>query len=259
MSQSNGILLNVKNVTKEFGGLRAVSDVSFELHKGQILGLIGPNGAGKTTLFNCINGVFPPTRGKIIFRDTDISGWQPYDVVQLGMARTHQIVRPLQELTVLENVMAGACYGHEQHSVAQARDVAEEVLEFVRLDGRRDQLAKSLNVAQKKRLELARALAARPHLMLLDEVLAGLNQTEISEMVQVVLKIREQGVTILIIEHVMHALMNVSDRVIVLDHGELIAAGTPDEIVNNSKVIEAYLGDPKLAERLMNEGEEVPA
>ncbi|HMR65882.1 MAG TPA: ABC transporter ATP-binding protein [Anaerolineae bacterium] len=259
MSQSNGILLNVKNVTKEFGGLRAVSDVSFELHKGQILGLIGPNGAGKTTLFNCINGVFPPTRGKIIFRDTDISGWQPYDVVQLGMARTHQIVRPLQELTVLENVMAGACYGHEQHSVAQAREVAEEVLEFVRLDGRRDQLAKSLNVAQKKRLELARALAARPHLMLLDEVLAGLNQTEISEMVQVVLKIREQGVTILIIEHVMHALMNVSDRVIVLDHGELIAAGTPDEIVNNSKVIEAYLGDPKLAERLMNEGEEVPA
>lgn len=259
MSQSNGILLNVKNVTKEFGGLRAVSDVSFELHKGQILGLIGPNGAGKTTLFNCINGVFPPTRGKIIFRDTDISGWQPYDVVQLGMARTHQIVRPLQELTVLENVMAGACYGHEQHSVAQAREVAQEVLEFVRLDGRRDQLAKSLNVAQKKRLELARALAARPHLLLFDEVLAGLNQTEISEMVQVVLKIREQGVTILIIEHVMHALMNVSDRVIVLDHGELIAAGTPDEIVNNSKVIEAYLGDPKLAERLMNEGEGVPA
>jgi branched-chain amino acid transport system ATP-binding protein len=259
MSQSNGVLLNVKNVTKEFGGLRAVSDVSFELPKGQILGLIGPNGAGKTTLFNCINGVFPPTRGKVIFRDTDISGWQPYDVVQLGMARTHQIVRPLQELTVLENVMAGACYGHEQHSVAQAQEVAEEVLEFVRLAVRRDQLAKSLNVAQKKRLELARALAARPHLLLLDEVLAGLNQTEIAEMVQVVLKIREQGVTILIIEHVMHALMNVSDRVIVLDHGELIGAGTPDEIVNDPKVIEAYLGDPKLAERLMNEGQGVPA
>lgn len=250
MTQDN-ILLQVQNVTKRFGGLLAVSEVTFDLPQGQILGLIGPNGAGKTTLFNCINSVYTPTEGQIIFRGTDVTGWQPYDVVRLGIARTHQIVRPLQELTVLENVMAGACYGHEQRSLGEAQEIADEVLEFVNMAERRDQLAKSLNVAQKKRLEMARALAARPHLLLLDEVLAGLNPTEIAEMVQVVLKIREQGVTIFIIEHVMHALMNVSDRVIVLDYGQLIAEGTPDETVNNPKVIEAYLGDPKLAERLM--------
>jgi len=251
----NDVILQIKNVSKHFGGLVAVSEVTFDLPRGQILGLIGPNGAGKTTLFNVINGVYPPTEGRIIFRDTDVSGKQPYDVVHLGLARTHQIVRPLNDLTVLENVMAGACYGHEQHPLREAREIALEVLEFVGLVERYDTLASSLNVAQKKRLEMARALAARPYLLLLDEVLAGLNPTEIAEMVQVVRKIREQGVTIFIIEHVMHALMNVSDRVIVLDYGELIAEGTPEEIADNPKVIEAYLGDPKLAERLLR-GEE---
>jgi len=251
----NDVILQIKNVSKHFGGLIAVSEVTFDLPRGQILGLIGPNGAGKTTLFNVINGVYPPTEGRIIFRGTDVSGKQPYDVVHLGLARTHQIVRPLNDLTVLENVMAGACYGHEQHPLREAREIALEVLEFVGLVERYDTLASSLNVAQKKRLEMARALAARPYLLLLDEVLAGLNPTEIAEMVQVVRKIREQGVTIFIIEHVMHALMNVSDRVIVLDYGELIAEGTPEEIADNPKVIEAYLGDPKLAERLLR-GEE---
>jgi len=245
-------ILRVQSVSKNFGGLRALSNVTFDLPEGQILGLIGPNGAGKTTLFNCINGVYPPDEGRVIFRGQDITGWKPYDVARLGLARTHQIVQPLNELTVLENVMAGACFGHECRSLTQARRIADEVIEFVGLAERRDELALSLNVAQKKRLELARALAARPYLLLLDEVLAGLNPVEITEMLQVLRQVRDQGVTILIIEHVMHALMNISDRVIVLNYGEQIAEGTPEEVANDQRVIEAYLGDPKVAEKLIS-------
>jgi branched-chain amino acid transport system ATP-binding protein len=247
------ILLQVQGVTKRFGGLLALMHVTFDLPEGQILGLIGPNGAGKTTLFNTINGVFKPEEGRIVFRGQDVTGKKPYHLSKLGMARTHQIVRPLNELSVRENVMAGACFGHENQSLSQAALIAEEVMEFVGLAARADQLAGSLNVAQKKRLEMARGLAAHPHLLLLDEVLAGLNSSEIDAMIQTVLKIREQGVTIFMIEHVMKAVMNVSDRIIVLDYGQQIAEGSPQEIVNNPRVIEAYLGDPKLAERLMEE------
>jgi branched-chain amino acid transport system ATP-binding protein len=247
------ILLQIQGVTKRFGGLQALSHLTFDLPEGQILGLIGPNGAGKTTLFNTINGVYKPEEGSIVFRGQDVTGKKPYHLASMGMARTHQIVRPLNELTVRENVMVGACFGHEDQSLANAAAIAEDVLTFVGLAARADQLAGSLNVAQKKRLEMARALAAHPYLLLLDEVLAGLNPSEIDGMVQTVLKIREQGVTILMIEHVMKAVMNVSDRIMVLDYGEQIAEGSPQEVVNNPRVIEAYLGDPKLAQRLMEE------
>ena len=169
------------------------------------------------------------------------------------MARTHQIVQPLNELSVRENVMVGACFGHENQDLINAAMIADEVLEFVGLAPRADQLAGSLNVAQKKRLEMARALAARPYLLLLDEVLAGLNPSEIDNMVQTVLKIREQGITIIMIEHVMKAVMNVSDKILVLDYGQQIAEGSPEIIAKDEKVIEAYLGDPKLAEQLLEE------
>ena len=247
------LLLQVQGVTKRFGGLQALTQVTFDLPKGQILGLIGPNGAGKTTLFNTINGVYHPEEGRILFQGKDVTNKMPYHLAKMGMARTHQIVRPLNELSVRENVMVGACFGHENQSLSKAAKIADEVLEFVGLSVRADQLAGSLNVAQKKRLEMARALASHPHLLLLDEVLAGLNPSEIDGMIQMVLDIRVQGVTIIMIEHLMKAVMNVSDRILVLDYGTQIAEGSPSEIVSHPKVIEAYLGDPKLAEQLMED------
>ncbi len=247
------MILQVSAISKRFGGLLALSKVSFDLPEGQILGLIGPNGAGKTTLFNVINGVYPPDEGRIIFNDKPVTRLKSYHLARLGMARAHQIVRPLNELSVRENVMVGACFGREGHGLAEAGKIADQVLDFVGLGERSNQLAGSLNVAQKKRLELARALAARPFLLLLDEVLAGLNPAEITHMVETIREIRKQGVTIIMIEHVMHAIMNVSDRLIVLDYGQQIAEGSPGEIVENPKVIEAYLGDPKLAQRLMEQ------
>jgi branched-chain amino acid transport system ATP-binding protein len=246
-------ILQVKGVTKQFGGLTAVSNVTFDLPEGQIMGLIGPNGAGKTTLFNVINGVYPATEGRYFFRGKEVTGLKTYQMARLGLARTHQVVKPLAELTVRENAMVGACFGHEGHNLSVAGRIASEVLEFVGLADRADQLAGSLNVAQKKRLELARALSARPYLLLLDEALAGLNPTEITAMLETIRKIRDQGVTIIMIEHVMHAIMNVSEHVFVLNFGKLIAEGTPEEIANNEQVIEAYLGDPRLAARLMQQ------
>ena len=247
------VLLSVRGISKQFGGLQALSQITFDLPQGQILGLIGPNGAGKTTLFNVINGVYGPAAGRIMFRDRDVTGMKPYDLARMGMTRTHQIVKPLNELTVRENVMVGACFGRENQGLGKAGEIADEVLEFVGLAARANQLAGNLNVAQKKRLEMARALAARPYLLLLDEVLAGLNPSEIASMMETVQAIRVDGVSILMIEHVMQAIMAISDRIIVLDYGTLIAEGPPEEVANNPQVIEAYLGDPNLTAQLMAE------
>ncbi|MFN3741879.1 MAG: ABC transporter ATP-binding protein [Anaerolineales bacterium] len=247
------ILLSVQGVTKRFGGLQALTRVTFDLPEGQILGLIGPNGAGKTTLFNVINGVYTPEQGRVIFRGEDITGRKPYEVARRGLARTHQIVRPLNQLTVRENVTVGACFGRENLPLHSAAEVADEILELVGLKERAQQLAGSLNVAQKKRLEMARALASHPYLLLLDEVLAGLNPSEVEAMLETIRKIRDQGITIIMIEHLMHAIMKISERIIVLDYGEQIAEGTPEEISHNPRVIEAYLGDPNLARRLLEE------
>jgi branched-chain amino acid transport system ATP-binding protein len=246
------MMLQVTDIVKRFGGLQALTEVSFELPERQILGLIGPNGAGKTTLFNVINGIYAPDEGRVVFRGKDVTGRKPYHLARMGLARTHQIVRPLQELTVRDNVIVGACFGKENRSLSSAGKIADEVMEFVGLTERADQLAENLNVGQKKRLEMARALAARPHLLLLDEVLAGLNLSEIGQMVEIIRQIRERGATIIMIEHVMQAVMNVSDQVLVLDFGKIIGYGTPDEMANDPAVIKAYLGDPHLAERLLN-------
>jgi len=243
-------LLDVSRVTKRFGGLVAVSDVSFTLVEGEILGLIGPNGAGKTTLFNMVNGVYKLDKGKISFAGQDITNRPPNEVVHLGVARTHQIVKPLYGMTVLENVTVGACFGRDYLKLKPARKVAIEVLERVGLADRADTPARSLTIAGKKRLEVARALAAHPKLLLLDEVLAGLNPTEVELMIGMVRSIRDSGISVLMIEHLMQAIMSLSDRIVVLNVGSKLAEGRPAEVVQNSDVVEAYLGFPDIVDKL---------
>ena len=206
------MILRIRKLSKRFGGVHALAEVGLEVAEGRILGLIGPNGAGKTTLFNVVNGVFPPDTGNIVFDGREIGGLPPYEVARRGIARTHQVVRPLDDLTLLENAMVGACFGRERLSRSSAKGVASDALTRVGLGGRAAQRASTLNVAEKKRLELARALSARPRLLLLDEVLAGLNPTEISLMLDTLRMIRDEGVAILMIEHVMQAVMGLSDR-----------------------------------------------
>jgi len=235
------VILEVRSFTKHFGGLTAIKDLSFELNKGEILGIIGPNGAGKTTLFNLITGVHRPDTGTVIFKGGDITGLRPHQVCERGIARTFQITQPFANLSVLENVKIGA-YSRIR-STRGAIDEALQTLERVGLYEKRNDLASTLSIGHRKKLELAKAMATRPELILLDEVVAGLNSRETNDMIEHINMIQKQGITILLIEHVMKAIMSLSDRIIVIHYGEKIAEGKPEVISKNEKVIEAYLGE----------------
>ena len=237
-------ILEAIGVSKHFGSLTALQDVSFTLRRGEILGLIGPNGAGKTTLVNLIAGTTPYSAGDIHFLGKSIRGLKPHQIGRLGISRTPQIVKPITDMTTLENVMVGALFGKKgkKRTVRVARRKAEQTLELLGLAAKSNVPGESLNVQERKRLERAKALAMLPTVLLLDEALAGLNPAEIDEGVDLIKKVRDAGVTILVVEHVMRAIANVSDRVIVLQHGEKIMEGKPEEVLNHGKVIEAYLG-----------------
>ena len=235
-------LLELRSVTKQFGGLMAVRDVSFTVEPGMVLSIIGPNGAGKTTLFNLITGVYKPTRGDIVWNGKSIAGLRSYQIARLGIGRTFQIVKPFPNLTILENVMAGAFA--RTNSLAEARKEALEILEFTGLLSRKDQLAKNLTLGGRKRLEVARSLATRPQIVLLDEVVAGLNPTETEETIELIKSLKSRGVSAVAgVEHVMRVVMSLSDRIVVIHHGEKIAEGTPEVISRDRRVIEAYLGE----------------
>lgn len=234
-------LLEIKKLTKAFGGLMAVNKVSFHVDKGEIVGLIGPNGSGKTTTFNCINQFFPITSGDVLFNGKSIKGLKTHQICHLGIGRTFQVVKPLARMTVLENVTASAFC--RMNTIKAARNEALKVLDFCNLTEQKDKLAKSLPIAGRKRLEIARALATKPELLLLDETAAGLNPGELDEAIELIKKIRDNGISILIVEHIMKVIMTISDRIHAINFGQTIAEGTPQEVANNKAVIEAYLGE----------------
>jgi len=237
-------LLEVRKVSKKFGGLQALNNVSLTIKKDEILSLIGPNGAGKTTLINIISGFYKPNSGHVIFEGVNITGLKPHVICKLGIARTFQIVKPLRDLTVKENIMVSLMYGRDNiKKIKEASEKANDILKFIGLFDKANNRAGNLTTADQRRLELGRALACKPKLILCDEVAAGLTPTEIKSVTQLLKKIkRELGVSLLVVEHVMSAVMEVSDRVIVLDKGEVIFSGRPEEAVNDKRVIKIYLG-----------------
>lgn len=233
-------ILSANNISKSFGGLTAVGDLSFELDREEILALIGPNGAGKTTVFNCLSGFLPPDEGEVHLEGKQLGGLQPYQICQLGMARTFQIVKPFLTISVLDNVMVGAL--SKESSTTRAKKKSFEIIEFVGLSSWTHKEAQGLPLPLRKRLELARALATRPRVLLLDEVMAGLNPTEVDELIVLLKEANRQGISIFLIEHVMRGVMALSKRVIVINYGVKIAEGTPEDVVKDTQVIEAYLG-----------------
>jgi branched-chain amino acid transport system ATP-binding protein len=235
------VLLEVRDVTKKFGELVANDRVSFTVEAGAIVGLIGPNGAGKTTLFNCVSGLYPVTSGKIFFDGREITGLPSYRIARMGAVRTFQVVRPLKEMTVFDNVRVGA-FLHDADA-AGARATAEHCIQICGLAEFADKTSGDLPIGVKKRLELARALATRPRLLMLDEVMAGLTSTEVNTALDLIRNIRKEGITLLIVEHIMEAIMPIADKVVVLDGGVKLAEGPPSEIIHDERVITAYLGE----------------
>lgn len=240
-------ILEVQELTKSFGGLKAVENVSFKVRKEEILSLIGPNGAGKSTIFNLICGFYRPDSGLINFKGKNIVGDSPTKICKLGIGRTFQIVKPFNSLTVLQNVMVGAFFGKNRREKKNLTDECVEILRFVDLYSKKESLVDTLTIADKKRLEFARALATGPELLLLDEVMAGLNPVETQHIMEIIKKIREKEITIFLVEHVMRAVMTLSDRVTVISYGKKIAEGKPEEVANNKAVIDAYLGAGTIA------------
>jgi branched-chain amino acid transport system ATP-binding protein len=241
--KKNMAILEVKNLSKTFGGLLAVNDVSFSVEEGEIVGLIGPNGSGKTTTFNCINQFLSVTSGDIRVKGQSVIGLKPHQICHLGIGRTFQVVKPLARMTVLESVAVSAV--RRVNSINQAKEEASRILDFCNLSDQNHRLTGSLPIVGRKRLEIARALATKPKLILLDETAAGLNPGELDEAIDLIKKIRDSGISILIVEHIMKVIMTISDRIHAINFGQTIAEGTPQEVANNPAVIEAYLGEQR--------------